>query len=334
MDYLNNNKDFKDFLDKVSDLTGDMNKETWRTNLRENVDLFKKTGWAAPALQDKELRKTAIMMGASPALQKQVDTLREIQDDPDFVLCGLSCNLEFLLNNSIQPKYCITVDADKSQGEFWDNIDMDKTKDITLIASTLAYPPMLRKWKGPLYFLALCTNEGYIRRKHKKLYGPINGTGSEFWSIMGQFNVMTAFVFMVLGCRTILFVGNEMSFKDKDSRYYVDRTDPRDTQPKGVHGDIYGNMVHTTTGLLALKLSLEYFLGEISGAGWFINCTEAGIFGVTKRYPNQRVPWIKQLTLKNGIAQARHIMRTGKPFYAESLSTISRLPISENRIGW
>ena len=52
------------------------------------------------------------------------------------------------------------------------------------------------------------------------------------------------------------------------------------------------------------------------GAGWFINCTEAGIFGMSKKvpYPHQ-LPWIQQLTLENGIAQARQIMRTGQPFY-------------------
>jgi len=316
MDYLAQNEDFKNFLDAVSDTTGEKFKQQWRDNLRENVELFRKTGWATEKFQDTGVGKTAILMGASPALSKHVDTLREIQKDPDFILCGLSCNLEFLLNNGIQPKYCITVDADPSQGEFWEGIDMDKTKDITLIASTFAYPPMLKKWKGPLYFIALMTSDKYLRRKHRKWYSPLNGIGAEFFSLMGQFNVMAAFIFLCLGSKVILFIGNEMSFKDKEAKYYVDRSDPRDSEPRHPQGDIYGNIVYTTTGLMALKLSLEYFLGLIGKAGWFINCSEAGIFGITKRYPGGQVPWIKQMTFKNGIAQARHIMRTGQPLYA------------------
>jgi len=134
--------------------------------------------------------------------------------------------------------------------------------------------------------------------------------------LMGQFNIMAAFTFLVLGTKIILFAGSEMSFQEDKSTYYVDRPDPRDKDRRRPHGDIYGNIVYTTTGLMALKLSLEFFLGMIHKAGWFFNCTEAGILGITKRYPDKHVPWIKQLTLKNGIAQARHIMRTGEPLYA------------------
>ena len=330
--YLADNPDFKKFLDKISDMTGDTNKTVWRKNLLKNADLFKKSGWACPELQDKEVGRAAIIIGASPALAKQVDTLRDIQHDPRFVLCGLSCNLEYLLNNAIQPKYCITVDADASQGDFWKNIDMEQTKGITLIASTLAYPPMLKEWKGPLHFIALCTDDKELIKIHKERYGLINGNGQEFISLMGQYNVMTAFAFMVLGCSILMFVGNEMSFKDKEARYYVDRDDPRDHLGRGKQGDIYGNIVYTTTGLLALKLALEFFLEMISGAGWFFNCTEAGIFGVTKRFKDRQIPWIKQLTLKNGIAQARHIMATGKPLYSYSPGSIVSVPYVERGI--
>jgi hypothetical protein len=313
--YLEKNKDFAAFLDQVSDNTGRRNIETWKKNLRENLDLFKKTGWAASILQGKEKGKTAIIIGASPSIERQVETLREIQHDSDFVLCGLSSNLEFLLKNGIQPKYLTTVDADPSQGEFFDNVDMDKTKDITLITNTFSYPEMLKLWKGQLYFLALDSADKWIEKKQKKWYGNINGNGRGFPTLMGQFNTMTVLAFLVLECKTLLFVGNEMSFRDKEIRYYVDRDDPRDKEPRLPHGDIYGNIVWTTYGLLALKLCLEHFLEVIAGAGWFFNCSEAGIFGITKRVSGHHVPWIKQLTLKNGIAQARHIMRTGEPFY-------------------
>ena len=325
-DYLEDNKDFGDFLDKVSDATGEKNHELWIKNLRENRELFKKSGWATVKLQDAEKGKTAIIMGASPAIRNQVKELKKIQSDTDFVLCGLSCNLEFLLNNEIQPKYCITVDADASQGEFWDNVDMVKTRDIVLITNTFSYPPMLRKWQGPIHFLACCTSEKQIRRKQNKWYGLVNGIGTEFPALMGQFNVLTAFIFLCLGCHIILFVGNEMSFKDEKVTYYVDRSDPKDEDLKRPHGDIYGNIVYTTPGLLALKLSLEYFLGKIAGAGWFLNCSEAGIFGVTKRFPDKKVPWIQQMTLKNGIAQARHIMRTGEPFYLYKKDSVVTVP--------
>jgi len=314
-DYLSKNEDIFNFLNSVSDNTGNYSMGKWIENLRDNRELFRKCDWAATKLADCEKGKTAIVMGSSPAIRNQVDQLQEIQKYDDFVLCGLSSNLEFLLNNGIQPKYLITIDADESTGAYWDNLDMDKTKDITLIANTFAYPPMLKKWKGPLYFISLGTADKKFSRKMDKWYSPINGNGVEFPSIVAQFNMMTAISLLVFGCSIILFTGNELSFKDDDSRYYVDREDFRDSEKRFPHGDIHGNKVHTTASLLAVKYALEGFLEIVSGAGWFINCTEAGIFGITKRFEDFHVPWIQQLTLKSGIAQARQIMRTGQPFY-------------------
>lgn len=323
-EYLHDNEDFLNFLDKTSENTGKRNMPAWLKNLNENREIFKPEDWACTRLQDVERGKTAIIIGASPALQNQVETLRNIQNDKDFVLCGISSNLEFLLKNGIYPKYVITVDSDPSQGEFWDNLDMAWTKNIVLIANIYAYPGMLRKWKGPLYWLAFGHTEGKLARKQNKWYGPINGTGQGFPALMSQLNIMAAFAFSCLGCPILLFVGNEFSFKTKETSLYVDRADERDKDYRGQFLDIYGKIVYTNYGLLVLKIALEAFLGAIAGAGWFINCSEDGIFGVTKRFPGNRVPWIHQMTLKNGIAQARQIMRTGEPFYesAEGKSII------------
>ncbi len=323
--YLSENKDFENFLDKISDNTGQIFTKRWRQHAKENLSLFKKTGWACPKLQDVEKDKTAIIIGSSPAVANQVQELQDIQTDPNFVLCALSSNLKWLLDNGIKPKYCIIVDADKSTGDDWKDMDMSQTKGITLIAVTTCYPKMLRKWQGKLYFLALITDDPEVKKVHK-LYKNLNGNGQEFVTLMGQFNIMTAFAFSVLGCTVFLFVGNELSYRNGDSTYYMDRTDPRDNDRKGVHMDIFGNLVDTNYNLLALKISLERFLETISGAGWFFNCTEAGIFGITKRFESQHVPWIHQLKLSAGIMQARSIMRTGKPITLSERGNIIRVP--------
>jgi len=318
---------FDEFLDVISDNTGHIFTERWQKHALVNYGLFKTTGWACPVLQDVDRNKTAVIIGSSPAVGKQIDDLRDLQHDPDFVLCSLSSNLEWLLNNGITPKYCIVVDADKSTGEDLAAIDAELTKDITLIATTISHPLGLGKWKGSLYFLALITADKKVRKIHSKMYGNINGNGQEFPTLMGQFNIMTAFAYAVLGCKIIIFVGNELSYQTKDSTYYVDRKDPRDEDRKGVQGDIYGNLVETNHSLLALKISLERFLESISGDGWFFNCTEAGIFGVTKKFRGNLIPWIHQLKLSAGIMQARSIMRTGEPFTFHAAGNTISMPI-------
>jgi len=332
--YLQGNKDFKDFLNQISDNTGSRYMDVWLENFKQNRELFKRTGWATIALQGKEQGKTAVIMGASPAIRNQIETLKYLQHDPEFVLCAISSNLEFILENGIKPKYCMTVDGDKSQGEFFDRMDMSKTKDITLIANCYAYPPMLKKWQGPLYFLALASGDVKFEKKLRKSFGPANGLGAGFPSIVCQFNVMSAFAFLCLECPVLMFVGHELSFEADESKYYVDREDPRDKEQRFPHGDIYGKKVHTTFTLLGVKYSLEGFLETVRDAGWFFNCTEAGIFGITKRYPDRHVPWIKQLTLKNGIAQARQIMRTGEPFYTGLSDSLMLLPNNIKRVSF
>jgi hypothetical protein len=312
-EYLTKNKDFEKFISNASDNTGRKNMGKWFQNIRENSKIFKK--WAATELQGKHRGKTAIIMGASPAISKQIETLKELQYDPDFVLCGISSNLEYLLSNGILPKYTITVDGDESQGVFFDTIDMDKVKNLSLIANLYAYAPMLRKWKGELYFIALQTADRKLEKWQRKWFGKENGIGSGIPSLVSQFNQMAAIASLVFECSILIFVGHELSFSGNESSYYVDRKDEKDAEARFPHGDIYGNKVETSLNLLVVKYSLEGFLEVISGAGWFFNCTEAGIFGITKRFPDRHVPWIKQLTLRNGIAQARQIMRTGEPFY-------------------
>ena len=288
----------------------------WVDNLRCNRKTFKKScGWAAEHLQGRENGKTSVIMGASPAIKNQVEQLKMLQFDSNFCLCGLTSNLEFLLTNGIYPKYIVTMDGDKTQGEFFETIDMAKTKNITLIANCYAYPPMLRQWQGPLYFIRLDTSDKYFSKMHDKCFGSPNGCGSPFPSMFASYNIMAALAVLMLESSILLFVGNEMSFKDDDSTYYVDRKDPRDKEQRFPHGDIYGNKVYTTLSLLAVKYALEGFLEIISQVAWYFNCTEAGIFGITKKYPDYQVPWVSQLTLTNGIAQARHIMRTGQPLY-------------------
>lgn len=331
-DYLKDNPDINNFISVISDNTGRTNMETWLKNLRDNSDIFKTTGWATDNLQGRHQNKTAIIMGASPALKNQLETLKKVQDDNDFILCGLSSNLEFLLNNGIKPKYIITVDADKSQGEFFDTIDMERTKDITLIANLFAYPPMLKKWKGPLYFLALDTTDKKLLKIQNKLFGVANGVGYRFPSLMAQFNIIAAAACLIFECKIIITVGHELSFKNEEARYYVDRDDVRDGEKRFPHGDIYGNKVETTPSLLAVKYPLEAFSEILSKVCWFFNCTEAGIFGITKRFKDYHIPWIQQLTLKNGIAQARHIMRTGEPFYTHENSSFITVPNVLSRV--
>jgi len=312
-------EDWSEFMDFVNQNTGKHYVKLWLANAKANRKMFKECGWACEEMQEAHDGKTAVLLGASPAIKNQVETLKWLQHDPDFVFVGISSGLEFLIKSGIKPQYMFVADADPAMERFWANIDMETTKDITLISNLCTHPKLLEQWQGPIKFLAIYSAEKSVNRFIEKRYRPLNNTGTWFPALSSQYNTAAAFAFLVLRTRILIFVGNELGFVDKEVPYYADREDHKDKFIRKPHLNIYGTVAYTNYGLMSLKLALEDFLAKMSGEGWFFNCTEAGIFGISiewdRKHGSPNLPWIHQLKLKSGIAQARSIMQTGQPIY-------------------
>jgi hypothetical protein len=319
LDHIAQDEKYSKFVKFISDNTGAFYKDLWLKNARANRKLVKQCGWCCKDLQDAHVGKTAVLLGASPAIQKQVDKLRSLRMDPDFVFIGLSSGVSFLLKNDLIPHYMMIADADPAMLRFWKDEDLSKFRGTTLIANICVDPEMLSLWPGPIKFIAYNSSERKLDKKLKKWFAPINGVGHFFYSLSCQFNCAAALAYLVFRCAIQIYVGCELGFKDRETPYYAGRKDLKDDWERAAHIDIYGNIAYTTRVLFSLKLALEDFLGKLSGDGWFLNCTEAGILGVKEETRDdgkriaEHLPWIHQLTLDAGIAQARSIMRTGKP---------------------
>lgn len=312
-DYIGQNKLWKDFHAKINSNTGKHYLDMWISNARANKSRLKDYGWACETLQGLYKNRTAVLLGASPSIRKQVEQLREIQDSNDFVFIGITSGLEFMVENGIKPKYVMIADADPKMARFWEKLDPNATKDSTLIASVCTHPDMLDKWKGDIKFLCIYTDNEKFNRKLSKWYENMNGTGHFFHAISSQYNTGAAFALLVFEAKVLIFVGQECGFENKEVGYYPDRIDYKDKERRSAHPDIYGNVYYTNYSLWSLKQTLEDFLGKVYGAAYFFNATEAGIFGVTKQYGN--LPWIQQFTLDMAIKQARSITFTGHPMY-------------------
>ncbi len=308
MHYLESNKDWHKFVNTVSENTGTAFIKLWVANAKLNKPLVKEYGWATE-LQDTHSGKTAILLGASPNIRTQIEFLKKVRQDPDFIFIAVSSGLKFFLENGIRPHYVMVCDAQPEIQKHWDGMDMGQTKGITLIANVCAFNPVIKSWEGDVKFLAVYSAIESLDKELAKQYDPLNGIGTYFPALCSQYNTAAAFAYLILRTEILIFVGNELSFATEDQTYYVDRTDIKDKWIRKPHVNIYGKKVYTNFMLMSLKLTLEDFLGKLPG--WFLNATEAGIFGVSTRYKN--LPWIYQMRLPMAVAQANAIMRTGKP---------------------
>jgi len=101
-------------------------------NTLDNMDRFKRENsiWNL-ADKYKGKKKCFVLVGASPCLRKDVDKLKEL-DDNFHIICANS-SLKFLLKHGIKPHYCLTLDSDHI--DIPQHLDCDN-KDVTLLAST------------------------------------------------------------------------------------------------------------------------------------------------------------------------------------------------------
>ena len=291
-DLLDAEPDWKEFCTRLSDETTNKLAPLWWSNIKANAPLIRRKGSAYDRYRGQGKNKACIIIGASPALKDNHESLKYVQDDPNFILVATSSSLKFLLANGIRPKFVFMADGDAVCAP---KVDIGgQAQGITMIATTLVHPTSLKNWKGNIRFVRCTTGDGRDR-EHIKL----TRIKDEFPGGGTQFNAAVLFAYMTLQSQILIFVGNELSW---DERYYVDRPDYKDTGfEKFPWLNIYGGISYTNLVFIQSKLWLEQVLGHWKGV--FINATEAGILGTSKRYGS--LPYILQMKLSNSISYVK-----------------------------
>jgi hypothetical protein len=258
----------------------------------DNIDEL----WIANYLENKErirpfprtqigLGKAAIMVGASPALKKNYEILKEIDDK--FILVCSPTTLKFLQEKEIRIDYVFALEGRK---HWLDDIDCDTSK-LTLIASPFIYPEALRRWQGEVWFYMIGGGKNYNELILKDWPGMNIEVG-------GGNAISTGFLwaYKFLTCRHFVFCGMSLCYYDD---YYFDgrpqQVDNLDKWNDWLYAmDIKGNVVRTTPSLISYKCWLEMAM-EKSPNAEFVNATEDGILGV----------WPEPAKVENGILYGR-----------------------------
>ncbi len=137
---------------KLSDLLTRLAFENlWIRNIIDNL-CFLAGRRSVRALRHTLLGKPAMVINAGPSLLHQLDTLKELS--PWMHLIAVDTVLEPLLRYGIEPDFVITLDAGFFNFYDFHYLFTGTKNRITscLVADMVAYPQILRNWKGELFF--------------------------------------------------------------------------------------------------------------------------------------------------------------------------------------
>lgn len=158
-----------------------------------------------------------ILVGAGPSLDESIDFLKEIQDRA--IIVTSNSPFRKLINSGIRPHLVVTADPLSPTARGFQGVDIG---DITLACPFSAYPEIVERFSGNI--ISWCTFNPIVDALKQQL-GLRRGT-----PIMEQGTVSGCVldISRVLGCRKVLFVGQDMSVRD-DGRYYTDDSFYADT---------------------------------------------------------------------------------------------------------
>jgi hypothetical protein len=306
--YLDARPDLKKMMEKLGENTVVHGEQIWADQIRENWSYLKNRGFGH--LEGSGRDKTCIVIGASPALKKNYEALKEVEGEyrERFILVAVNSVAKFLMEKGIKPDYIVSVDCDE---EVWTR-DLSKVnrEDLTLICSPFVWPDVPKNWKGKLYFIPMGCIDEKVQAETLKELGALKtvpGCGNAF-------NESVYIMWHIFHCRNYIFVGSELSWP-KDEKYYVDGKHSNDEEDENIKKmgmlDIRGKEVVTTAGHWVFKLWLEHLASIAPGV--FINSTEAGILGISPE--DGLLPFIKQFYLGAAIRYIKQIHEDSKDWH-------------------
>jgi hypothetical protein len=248
----------------------DQHKE-WNNRTLENLPYFKKEKsiWNLEFKYYGEDEKAMVLVGSSPCLKRDVDKLKDLDDD--FVIVCANSSLKFLLRNGIKPHYVVAVDSDDK--DITQHLDIADSKDITLLASTVISNKILDAWQGPVYFLPYYSIKKELKGKVRSRLG--KGVPSGGNCITSAFYVVS----IIFGSKTVIFVGNEHCF-DKVKDYYADKKAAKQEKLKLIFPikDVLGRDRWTLPAHYNYAIWTEKVCDDLSPKGYFID-TSFGLLG-------------------------------------------------------
>ena len=183
------------------------------TNLQENTLRNLPHMFGAPDISElagKFEDIPFILIGAGPSLDESIDFLKDMQDKA--IIVASNSPYRKLINNGIRPHLVVTADPMEPTLAGFQNVKLDH---VPLACPFSAYPEIVERFSGRI--VSWCTFNPIVKALREQRNQP-EGT-----PIMEQGTVSGCVldISRVLGCKKVMFIGQDMCVRD-DGRYYTD----------------------------------------------------------------------------------------------------------------
>ena len=183
------------------------------TNLQENTLRNLPHMFGAPDISElagKFQDIPFILIGAGPSLDESIDFLKDMQDKA--IIVASNSPYRKLINNGIRPHLVVTADPMEPTLAGFQNVKLDH---VPLACPFSAYPEIVERFSGRI--VSWCTFNPIVKALREQRNQP-EGT-----PIMEQGTVSGCVldISRVLGCKKVMFIGQDMCVRD-DGRYYTD----------------------------------------------------------------------------------------------------------------
>jgi hypothetical protein len=288
----------------VADWLDELWCKNYKINIKSGVKRFEKS-WDG-------LKKAVVLVGASPAVLKQIDTLKALDDNFIIVACNSIYGL--LIESGVRVDYIMALEArDHIVSDFFVQDD-----HAELIVSPFVAPGVLDAWNGKKSFYHLGGG-----RKYSEL---LKSDGITDEDIGGGNAISTAcaWAYKYLSSGDFVLIGTSFCYYED---YYFDKRTTEHVckfeDEKSVRAvDIYGTAVNVTPSQLMYKTWLENFIKQLKPYANFINATEDGILGVVPnilsvdgedvKYSLVYLPWINIIPFDMAVKSYRQLFMEAK----------------------
>ena len=248
----------------------------WEENYKQNLPRLTKTR-GVKKLFNRFNSLPAVLVGAGPSLDKNVHLLPHVKGKAVIISCDAA--LKVLLKHSVIPDIVVNLDPQSTVLNFFEGVD---SRNITLVAPTIASPKLCDNWRGNLFFYNKFAPDipalAQMSQRHPEL-GALTPGGTVL-------SIAFDLAFK-MGADPIAFIGQDLSYPERNAYAAGSHFDgyaakdiidlPGDNIVE--ENDIFGRKLKTHKAMSVTKQWFDWAFKtwDPEGKKKIFNCSESGI---------------------------------------------------------